>query len=332
MRQLAPRGYTFDVAVYDHPDPSTVDFFTAVEETGAALHHLPRSQARMLTNVARLVGLVRRRRIDVIHAHENRSHVVGWLGGGITATPVVGTMHGYVPTRSRMKWTNGFNRWFLSGRRLRALTVPTARLERELASAGGVRLSNAAPDDLLDGPLAAERSVTPPTFGVIARLSAEKGVDRFLDAIATLPEEWRFLVIGDGPDRAMLSAHPAARRVQWEGFRADARARMRDLTALVIPSRTEGLPLTLLEAMGQGVPVIATSVGGIPEALEDGRTGVLVPSDASGLDAAMRAIAADREERLAMARAARETFREHFTLSRAGETLAAIYVKATRGR
>jgi len=328
--ELAPRGVRFDVAAYVHPDPSTGEFLDDVARLGATVHRLPRGHAAMVSVVARLVGLVRSRGIDVIHAHENRSHGIGWLVGGITATPVVGTVHGYVPRSPKSRRWNRLNRWFLSGRRLAALTVPSSALARDLADARLV--PNAADGALARGPLAAETPPEVPTLGVVARLSPEKGVDLFLDAVATLPPRWRAVVLGDGPERAALERHPAASRVRFEGYRSDARERMRDLTVLAVPSRTEGLPVTLLEAMGQGVPVVAAGVGGIPEALGGDAGWLVPPGDSAALARAIRAVVDDPAEAVTRARRARERFVDRYTLARAGDTLLALYRDVARRR
>jgi glycosyltransferase involved in cell wall biosynthesis len=331
VRELTARGMRFDVAAYVHPDPSTQEFLDAARAAGATVHGLPRPQAHGVAAAIRLVQVVRSRGIDVIHAHETRSHGVGWLVGGITATPVVGTVHGYVPGSARMRRMNALNRWFLGGRRMAALTVPTRALARELPDAQVV--PNAAPTALADTPLAADTPPEVPTFGVVARLSPEKGVDVFLDAVAALPSEWRFVLVGDGAEADALARHPAWGRIRFDGYRPDATALMRGFTALVVPSHTEGLPLTLLEAMAQGVPVVATSVGGIPDAITAGEEGWLVPpGDPTSLAEALREVAADADEARRRAGVARRRFTERYTLSRVGDDLSAIYESVARRR
>lgn len=324
MRELAPRGYAFDLAVYPHEDASMGTFLDAVKETGASLHELPRGHAHAPRALAALVRLVRARRIDVLHAHENRSHVMAWLAGGLTGRPVVGTLHGYVPSSPKMVRMNALNRAFLRSGKLSALTVPTRRLADEIG--GATVMPNALPAALAEAPLAAVTPEDPPAFGVVGRLNPEKGIVHFLDAVGELPATWRFLVVGDGALRTELSAHPAAARVEWLGFRADAPVLMRELRALVIPSLTEGVPLTLLEAMAQGVPVIASAVGGIPEVLTDGRDALLVPpADTGALAAAMRRVASEPGEARARAEAARERFLSSYTTARVADELDGLY-------
>ncbi len=329
--EMSSTDASFHLAVFDHPDPSTAEFYAAARRAGAEVHVLPRSHVRAPSSIATVTALVRRHRIEVIHAHENRSQVIGWLVGGLTATPVVGTVHGYVPSSAKTRRFNRLNRWFLGGRRLAALTVPTRELARSLP--GATLVPNAIAGALADTPMAVDSRPDPPHFGVVARLSGEKGVDVFLDTVAGMPPDWRFSVIGEGPAAATLRAHRAADRVEWLGFRADAAERMRAWSALVIPSRSEGLPLTLLEAMAQGVPVIASSVGGVPDAVADGMHGLLVPpDDADRLGAAMHALARDPVGATDRASRARERFRERYTLARVAEALASIYAGVARRR
>ena len=331
MRELGGRGFTFDLVAYDHPDPSTETFYAEAREAGAEVHRLPRDHRHGVSALGRLVSVVRRRRVELIHAHENRSHMMGWLAGGITGTPVMGSVHGYVAAGGRSTRLNRLNRWFLSGHRLARLTAPTEELVRQLGVAELVPnaiAGNGAADEL-----AADALPQVPTFGVVSRLSPEKNVAAFLSAIASLPSHWRFEVLGEGPEADRLHDHPEAGRVGWCGFQPDAAERMRGWTALVIPSRSEGLPLTLLEAMAAGVPVVATAVGGIPDAVENGHHAILVPRDDPGaLGDGMRQVVADPAGARVRAEAARARFRERYTLTRVGDDLERLYRSVARGR
>ena len=93
-----------------------------------------------------------------------------------------------------------------------------------------------------------------------------------------------------------------------------------------MPSLDEGLPVAILEAMAEGLPVVATSVGGVPELIEDYRTGYLVPpSDVSALTRHLRLLILDRELRQAMGAAGRERVRDHFSVDRMVAEIEAIY-------
>jgi glycosyltransferase involved in cell wall biosynthesis len=117
----------------------------------------------------------------------------------------------------------------------------------------------------------------------VGRLVPEKGIDVFLRAAAlvrAVVPHARFVVVGDGPQRADLERRAAAlgigSDVTFTGFRADAWRIIAGLGLLVVPSRSDGSPLVVSEAMAAGVPVVASRVGGLPDLVEDGGSGLLV--------------------------------------------------------
>jgi glycosyltransferase involved in cell wall biosynthesis len=131
-----------------------------------------------------------------------------------------------------------------------------------------------------------------PTIGSVGRLDTQKGFDVLVAALAQLPDV-HCVLIGDGPERdAILAAaqqHDVGDRLTLTGRLDDPADRVAELDVFVLPSRFEGFPLVVLEAMLAGVPVVATDVGAVREAVADGATGLLVaPEDAAGLARAIR--------------------------------------------
>jgi len=119
--------------------------------------------------------------------------------------------------------------------------------------------------------------------GAIGRLSAEKGYDHLLEAVSLLSQKGydiRLVIIGEGGQRAELEALAAkfgiTDRVLMPGYKENAHLYLPCFSVFAISSFTEGLPITLLEAMQAGTPVVATKVGGIPFVLKDDETGILV--------------------------------------------------------
>lgn len=122
------------------------------------------------------------------------------------------------------------------------------------------------------------------TLITVCRMVAWKGVDGLLEALTRLPD-CRLVAVGDGPELARLRNEAdrlgVADRVEWTGAvsQDEVRRRLRAADAFVLNSSYEGLPHIVLEAMSEGAPVIATAVGGTPEAVEDAVTGLLIPPD-----------------------------------------------------
>src|SRR5204863_7471061 len=129
------------------------------------------------------------------------------------------------------------------------------------------------------------------------------------------------LVAGDGDERERVERRARelalpADRVRFLGFRRDVPRLLAASDFFVLPSRTEGLPLCLLEAMAQGLPAIATPVGGVPEVIEEGITGLLTPvEDPAALAEAIRRLAAEPALRARMGAAAQRRAAEEFSFA-----------------
>jgi glycosyltransferase involved in cell wall biosynthesis len=228
-----------------------------------------------------------------------------------------------------------FGRWLkrVTSRRLAAHVAVGERAAREVEAVAklparsvatvrnGVRVP-AGPSGPATGP-------GPPILGTIARLGEQKGIDDLLRAAAELPDA-RVVVVGDGPLREKLSelaeALGVADRVSWTGWVDDPASLLARFDIFVLPSRFEGLPLVILEAMLAAVPVVATDVGSVAEAIDDGRTGLLVPaSDPAALAAAIRGLLDDPVAARRLADAARQVAGEHFTASAMADRYDALY-------
>ncbi len=167
-----------------------------------------------------------------------------------------------------------------------------------------------------------------PRLGVVGRLSPEKGVDVFLQASHRLAERGiahTGIIAGQGPAQARLERLCGdlglADRIRFIGYQSDVQRLYGALDVLVIPSRSEGLPSVLLEALAADVAVVSTRVGSIPDVLRDGAAGVLVPPDspdalADGIAAALAGL--DSAE---TARARAEVARAYSQASRANALL-----------
>jgi glycosyltransferase involved in cell wall biosynthesis len=166
------------------------------------------------------------------------------------------------------------------------------------------------------------------------RLSPEKGVDVLIEAVARLPGA-RLDVAGDGPEAARLQALATTRapgRVRFHGRLGKDRLLdlVRSAAAVALPSRWhENQPLVVLEAFACGVPVVTTDLGGLPELIDPGRDGEVVPADdPAALAAALGGLLADRDRAFAMGRAARTKAERRFAPERHLADLQELYRRA----
>ena len=155
-------------------------------------------------------------------------------------------------------------------------------------------------------------SSTAPVAGIIARLTEQKGHRYLFEAMASAPalRDVHLLVVGDGDlrgaIRAQVDAAGLSSRVHVLGARRDLGNLLAAMDVFVLPSLWEGLPLSLVLAMGAQLPCVATSVAGIPEVVEDGRTGLLVPpGDSVALASALTRLFGDAGLRQRLGRDAR---------------------------
>ena len=251
-----------------------------------------------------LLRTVRRLTPDVLHSHGYKSNVLLGPMPRSWRAPMLATLHGWTdPRRFSALWLyESLDR--LALRRLDLVVVVT-RSMLGLPALRGVAASrlqvveNGIPP--LDVRLAdlQTRSVQPvpadliefttaqPTLVAIGRLSPEKGflqlIEAFAQARAREASTHQLLIVGDGPHRAALTERIATRglagMVRLTGYLDGADRLLAKAAGFVVSSRTEGMPLVLLEALQWRVPILATAVGGIPEVLDGGQRGLLVPPD-----------------------------------------------------
>ena len=168
--------------------------------------------------------------------------------------------------------------------------------------------------------------------GVIARLTEQKGHTYLFDALAATPalSDVQLLLVGDGERRADLERDARARgvssRVHFLGARRDLGDLLGAMDVFVLPSLWEGLPLSLVLAMGAGVPVVSTTVAGIPEVVDHGRTGFLVPpGDAVALGSALANVLGDAALRARVGAAGRAAVLPRFGVDAYVKTIAGLY-------
>ncbi len=176
------------------------------------------------------------------------------------------------------------------------------------------------------------RSGSGPVIGSLGRLTDQKGYERLVRALPGLPEQARVVLVGDGPEREALEALAGelgvAERLTITGWASEARRYLPTFDVFALPSSWEGMPLGILEAMHAGLPVIASDVGSVAEAVRDGETGyVTAPGDEAMLLERLSRLIENPELRDTMGRRGRELASERFT----DVAMAARYEAVYRG-
>lgn len=167
---------------------------------------------------------------------------------------------------------------------------------------------------------------------IVARIDGKKGHETLIAATEALDEKAPYLlIVGDGVQRATLEdiaiRSPNSKQIRFLGFRSDIPDLLAASDFFVLPSLTEGLPLSVLEAMAQKLPVIATNVGGIPELVVDGETGILIPpNDPDALANAMERMIRDPAMRRRMGEAGYHRVATEFSFNEMTRKYEALYL------
>jgi len=317
---------------------------TALRERGVPVTMLRDGHHGSLGTLQDLLRIIRETRVAILHSHEFFMNTLGLVASGMTGVPLVATVHG------RNYYADRFRR--------RAAYRLVARLARMVAVSEDVRLFladrigishsritvipngvplNHAPCDKRTSALRESLDLHQRNHvvGVVGSLYPVKGhryliegspqvIDRFPHVV--------FLIVGRGGLREELEAHTrqlgVASHFRFLGHRDDVSDILAICDIFVLPSLSEGMPLALLEAMAAGIPIVATKVGGVPEVIKDGETGILVPpGDGHILAMSIVRLLEDRPFAGKMGTTARESVAHRFSLTRMVQTYQQIYAQ-----
>jgi glycosyltransferase involved in cell wall biosynthesis len=305
------------------------------------------------STLRRLTGIVMRGRFDVVHAHGLKAGFLVRLIAPLLRVPVIYTPHGLIHRHHLVETgprSTQHRRTLLMERvlgRVTATIIGVCEQERRWA--------------VEDGLIAADRTVTiyngvevdagarrdprltdfradGPLLGYVGMLRLGKGLPLLLDALELLAARGRvpsFAIVGDGPlagdIRERVAVGPLATTTLIAPYGGRMEPHLRAIDALVVASPSEAFPLSILEALSLGVPTVACAVGGVPEAVRDGETGLLVDrGDRDGLAVAIERIAYDRALRERMGAAAKKDATVRFSSDRMVKETLAVYERSRR--
>ena len=318
-----------------------------IRAAGSRVVNLDMRSRTDLRVIYRLFKLLRQERVQIIHSYLFHANLLARLVGKLARVPIIISSERTMEMEGRIRLLLNrltsplADRVIAVARRVRdfavkSIGVPSEKLVVIYNSVeiseyqGGVDVAR----------IREELEIDPAhtVVGTVSRLDEAKGIRYFLQAVPEVlirNSEVSFLIVGDGSQRRELER--LARdlgiesRVIFAGYRPDVVKMLAIMDVFVLPSLYERFPNAVLEAMAIAKPVVATRVGGTPEAVEDGVTGLLVPPrDPKALAEAIIALLQDRERAEAMGRAGRERVERYFSAERMVQETEALYEELIR--
>ena len=341
----------FQSVAFCHGDDTEVARLFAehgIETTGyRTADYSYRRAVPFIASAVRLAGRLRRRRIDLVHCSDMAGAYHAGLAARLARIPIICHIRSNfedIPARykpplltinhfafvSEATWKNFNTIFHVSPDRGSVIydwapstvapvehEAARARIRRELGIAGGT-----------------------PVFGMVARVAPQKDFETLIAAtaevLATRPDA-RLLLVGENNEPEdcrlyyrqlceLIEAEGLTERVTWTGFRRDVPELMLAMDVVVLSTRSEGFPLTVLEAMSLGRPVVTTRVGGIPEVIADGENGLRHEArDARGLARQILRVLEDKNLASALSNRGRESVLNRFTKQRTLEAIKQMY-------
>jgi glycosyltransferase involved in cell wall biosynthesis len=276
-------------------------------------------------------------RVDIVHSHEFTMAVYGCAAARSLGLRHVITMHGDQGVTAALRRRVALRWAFRNSAAVVAVSNDSRRAMAERLGIAPTEMqvvhNGVVPKRGSRSPVRRELGLveTAPMVLAVGSLRPNKGHHVLLEALSGLEREnWFVCIAGQGPERDKLMQLARelgiGSRTRLLGQRADVANVQAAADIFVMPSFSEGLPLALLEAMFAGSPIVASRTGGMPEAVRDGREGILVaPGNVGELRAALAKLLRDPSLRQRLGAAARNRAMEHFSLQRMANCYEALY-------
>jgi glycosyltransferase involved in cell wall biosynthesis len=312
---LQNRGEDTIVGVFDNAHRPKNDASDRIEKAGVKVIRIPCSGRADGLTVRAIRKLIRTEQIDILHSHGYKADIYGYLATRRLRIPIIATRHNQRGLRHTLaiRLYEFLDILFL--RRFNAVAAVSDLIAEELLRAGvaprkvtvignGIDVSRfVGASPTLSEELNKEQRLL---IGTAGRLIPQKGIEYFLmaasEVLTTFPT-LLFGIVGEGPHRPALERSMKdlgiERNVVFTGPRSDMPNIYASFDVFVLPSLEEGMPMTVLEALASGLPVIATKVGAVEKLVFPNQTGILVqPGEAAGLAAALISLIGNPELRV----------------------------------
>ncbi|MCU1278731.1 MAG: glycosyl transferase group 1 [bacterium] len=318
--------------------PTRGAFTEAADKANIRVCYADVSRSFKLDGLIALRRLIRDERVDLVHTHaELASNVLSRIAARTTGRPVVSHVHAPTTFRRLPVVADAYKQVDNVSARLCARLIAVSDATRRSLIEQGIpaRLvetihNGLEPPKTLPAP--ADLGFEGRVLACIGRVEPAKGQAELIEALAELPSDVALVIVGsdvDGHRRRLerLAAEFGVRdRVLFTGQRTDVSAIVAASDVVVLPSWTEGLPIVPLEAMALRKPVVATAVGGTPEVVADGETGLLVPPhEPRRLARALNDLLADPARAAAMGEAGHRRLRDRFSERQMIDRVLAVY-------
>jgi glycosyltransferase involved in cell wall biosynthesis len=341
--ELDPQRFERVLFISRPPEPGdrSGEIVADLRRRGVGVHFLKRRFKYDALAWWPMFQALQRERIDVLHAHSFGQNAWASVIGRLTRVPaVIAHEHNWAFTGRALRpvidreliarWASAMIVVSQEARR-RMIEVERIAPERLVLLPNGIRELPPGDGKAVRTELGIGRD--DPVIGTVCILRAEKAIDLLVRAAALVVEDFprlRVLIVGEGEERARVEALVEQLgledRVLLPGTRTDVPDVLAALDVAVLSSDYEGIPLSILEFMDAGKPIVATRVGGIPEVIEDGAHGVLVPPrNEAALAAAIGGLLRDPDAAREMGLRARDRCRREFSLDRTVERLQQLY-------
>lgn len=243
--------------------------------------------------ILRIRKYIKENHISLLHTHNYKSDILGCLAAKWAGIPVVATAHGFTDVNHSVSIYEKLDRFFLKCFFQKVIVVTAKMLpgfieRKKKVISNGIDILKIKKRDSYRSQIRHDYQIKSSDFviGTVGRLSKEKNQIALLQACYSVLHDNRhikLLIVGDGPERARLQQFVKARHIEdqviFTGLISDVEGMYQAMDVFVLPSLTEGVPLTILEAMASKLAVIASAVGGVPEIIEDNVTGFLFESE-----------------------------------------------------
>ena len=347
LPQIDASRFRISLVCFDNPGDVARVLTEPAKAAGIETHLIPWGRKRVLASVSRLCDLIERESVDVLHTHDWKADIVGYLAARRMGIPVMTTVYVWFGKNSlpKVRAFEWLDRQFI--RRFDLVTAISETTKRDTVGLGipaekaravfsGVDLAKFAP--VVDASALRASLGVPPEdriVGYLARLYPEKAHNVLIDAAARILATQRnvtFVLVGGGPLRDALQAQAAALGIQAKvlltGVRKDVPQLLQIFDVQSHASLAEGIPLALYEGMAASRPIVGSDVDGIPEVVLHERTGLLVkPRDPDGLARALRELLVDRAKASRLGSAGRRLMEERYSLRRVVDQLQDLYTE-----